>query len=81
MKLIHIPFTTQNWLGSKWNRFKSAYEILKLPKVYNINKPKGPAIRDHYSRQYFTPYPKGTKFDTNFKVKMIFTWNFSHSYT
>ena len=33
MKLIHIPFTTQNWLGSKWNWSKLTYEILKLPKV------------------------------------------------
>ena len=63
MILIHISPTTQNWLGSKWNRFKLTYEILKLPKVYTINKPKGPAIGDHSSRWYFTPYPKRTKFD------------------
>ena len=42
----------------------------------NINKPKGPALGDHFGRQYFTFYPKRTKFDiasifdfTNFKSK------------
>ena len=42
----------------------------------NINKPKGPALGDHFGRQYFTFYPKRTKFDiasifdfTNFKNK------------
>ena len=46
-----------------------------------------PFLGIHFGCQYFTFYPKGTKFNiasifefTNFKIKTIFAWNFAISY-